>query len=94
MRMDHIGSTSCHAHMQTCVLHVSDRAIYISGLPGTGKSHTVRAVLSALADKVRSCKGVAEPCAVSLSCYGLKDPSDVYGALLAACQRELAAGMC
>ncbi|KAJ9530042.1 hypothetical protein QJQ45_023323 [Haematococcus lacustris] len=81
------------------------RSIYISGLPGTGKSHTVRAVLAALAapsaaPAVRpphpsrfpaaSAPGpAAAPAAVFLSCFAIKDPKDIYSALLAAAQQQL-----
>ena len=55
--------TSSHG----CIKHAwcSFRSVYISGLPGTGKSHTVRAVLASLkqqqvsgAHARRACQGI------------------------------------
>ena len=64
------------------------RAIYISGLPGTGKSHTVRAVLGEL--QRNPPRGSCTPQAVFLSCFGLADPSGVHAALYQACLNTVA----
>ncbi|GFH10307.1 AAA domain-containing protein [Haematococcus lacustris] len=94
-----------HSLLSTAAEQGHGRSIYISGLPGTGKSHTVRAVLAALAappaapavrpphpSRIPAASGpgpAAAPAAVFLSCFAIKDPKDIYSALLAAAQQQL-----
>ncbi|KAL6748260.1 P-loop containing nucleoside triphosphate hydrolase protein, partial [Haematococcus lacustris] len=96
-----------HSLLSTAAEQGHGRSIYISGLPGTGKSHTVRAVLAALAappaapavrpphpSRIPAASGpgpAAAPAAVFLSCFAIKDPKDIYSALLAAAQQQLGA---
>ncbi len=54
------------------------RSVYISGLPGTGKSHTVRAVVRALQSDERA----VAPIAAYISCFSITDPNKIHAAVL------------
>lgn len=69
-------------HATLCPAH---RSVYISGLPGTGKSHTVRAVLASIAEQ----NAASAPHTVFISCFSLKEPSEIYRALALGCEAQL-----
>lgn len=84
--------------------HTSSRSIYISGLPGTGKSFTVQRAIQALsaptpavaaAAKPSSAKKAPPPAAsasvvsVTINCMALHDTKDVYAVLLSEIARAL-----
>lgn len=59
-------------------------------MPGTGKSHTVAALLGYLAQNTP--QGSLPPLTVHVNCMVLTDPTDVYAALLRGVQAAVAAG--
>ncbi len=61
--------------------------MYISGLPGTGKSFTVQRALQTLA-----AEHTPSPVSITINCMALADTKDVYAVLLAECARALATG--
>ncbi len=63
--------------------------MYISGLPGTGKSFTVQRAMEALAAEHQPA-----PVSVTINCMALADSKDVYATLLVECARVLDAGPC
>lgn len=58
--------------------------MYISGLPGTGKSFTVGRVLEALSLEQRP-----PPVCVTVNCMALADAKDVYAVLCSAIEAAL-----
>ncbi|KAF5839088.1 P-loop containing nucleoside triphosphate hydrolase protein [Dunaliella salina] len=76
-----------HKLLRKCCQEGSGRSVYISGLPGTGKSHTVRAVLDSLKQQQQGTQ--QQFCPIFLSCFSLRDPSDVHRALHAACKLSI-----
>ncbi|EFJ40603.1 hypothetical protein VOLCADRAFT_108086 [Volvox carteri f. nagariensis] len=59
-------------------------AVYISGLPGTGKTYTVSRLLSSLPMIAASCGGGvgrASFCCATINCMTLDDPAQLYGRL-------------
>eukprot|EP00798_Chlamydomonas_sp_ICE-L_P005136 gene5136-34942_t len=71
-----------------------ENSMYISGLPGTGKSFTVSHAIKSVEHEVEhdSSSTSCTPLLVSLNCMSIKEPADVYRALLARCQTALQNG--
>ncbi|GAX85406.1 hypothetical protein CEUSTIGMA_g12822.t1 [Chlamydomonas eustigma] len=67
-----------HTSLKSSAITGVGRSIYISGLPGTGKSFTVSRALGALRSECE-----LEPTSISINCMALADTKDIYSVLMA-----------
>ena len=71
------------------------RSIYVSGLPGTGKSFTVQRAIDALREggSGAPARTEADVLTVTVNCMALRDTKDVYAVLLAECAIAIQSSM-